>query len=428
MSGAANAVLVGCVQFDVQDNDPAANMSEALGGVARLAGRGARLILLPEMFSTGFHYPALAELAAGTPEVLERLRQQAASLGVAVGGSCPELSEGCLFNTSYLIDERGEIAASYRKIHLFSPTGEHRHFTAGCSPALGVAAGLNLGLLTCYDLRFPELARSLNLAGAQMLCVVAQWPAARISHWRLLARARALENQLFVCACNRCGASRGLEFGGGSLIASPRGEVLAEAGEGPEDLLAEVHPARVEDFRRHLPALAERRPQAYHLPRPAGGKVVSRGELAQRLARIRAGGGKIVFTNGCFDLLHVGHIRYLARARSLGDCLVVGLNTDGSVHRLKGEGRPVVPEARRAEVLAALEAVDFVVLFAEETPEQLIAELQPDVLVKGADWEPGAIAGRQTVEARGGRVVRVEVTPDSSTSALIDRIRGKGGG
>ena len=416
-------ILTGCVQFDVREGEPSANVEEALGGVARLAARGARLILLPEMFSTGFDHAGLPEAAETTPEILDRLKGEAARLGVAICGSLPELAEGRLYNTSYLIDERGEVSASYRKLHLFSPTGEHRHFAAGEAPALGLAAGLRLGLLTCYDLRFPELARTLALAGAQALCLVAQWPEARASHFRLLVRARALENQLHIIACNRCGTSRGIEFGGGSLIASPRGEVLAEAGPGPEEIMAGIDLAAAEEFRLKLPALAERRPHAYRLPPLAGGKVVSAAELAPRLAQLRASGAQVVFTNGCFDLLHVGHVRYLARARSLGDCLVIGLNTDGSVRRLKGEGRPVVPEGRRAEVLAALAAVDFVVLFDEDTPERLISELEPDILAKGADWAPEAIVGREFVEARGGRVVRLEVTPEASTSALIEAIR-----
>ena len=414
--------LVGCVQFDVREGETEANLALALAGVGRLAGQGAALVLLPELFSSGFHYPELARLAEDTPSVLARLRAEAERERVALCGSLPELVEGRLYNTSYLIDERGGVAAAYRKVHLFSPTGEHRHFAGGDSPALGVAAGLRVGLLTCYDLRFPELARSLALAGAQVLAVVAQWPAARASHWRLLARARALENQLFVAACNRCGTSReGLAFGGGSLVCSPQGEVLAEAGQGAEEIVAPVEWAAAAEFRQRLPALAERRPEAYRLPQTS--KIATAAELAPRLQAIQAAGGRIVFTNGCFDLLHVGHVRYLARARSLGDCLVVGLNTDASVRRFKGAGRPVVPEARRAEVLAALEAVDHVVLFDEDTPLRLIGELQPDVLVKGADWAPGEVVGRELVEARGGRVELAPVTPEASTSALIEAIR-----
>jgi rfaE bifunctional protein nucleotidyltransferase chain/domain len=139
--------------------------------------------------------------------------------------------------------------------------------------------------------------------------------------------------------------------------------------------------------------------------------------------RLRADGKLIVFTNGVFDILHIGHLRYLQHARSLGDALVVGLNSDRSVRANKGPGRPITSEAERAEILAALACVDGVVIFDEPTPHALIALLQPDVLVKGADWAEDAIVGRDIVEARGGRVVRVPLEPGHSTSAIIAKIR-----
>ena len=140
-------------------------------------------------------------------------------------------------------------------------------------------------------------------------------------------------------------------------------------------------------------------------------------------ARIRLAGGTLVFTNGVFDLLHPGHVRYLEHARSLGDALVVGINSDRSVRASKGAGRPVTPEAERAEILEALAAVDGVVIFDENTPHELIAALQPDVLVKGADWAADAIVGRDVVEGRGGRVVRARVEPGYSTTAIIEKVR-----
>ena len=141
------------------------------------------------------------------------------------------------------------------------------------------------------------------------------------------------------------------------------------------------------------------------------------------LAPPRAAGARIVFTNGCFDLLHPGHVRYLGAARALGDILVVGLNDDASVRRLKGSGRPILRLEERAEVLAGLAAVDHLVVFDDDTPHALVAALAPDVLVKGADWPEEAIAGRDEVLARGGRVVRVELVPGVSTSEIIARIR-----
>ena len=138
-------------------------------------------------------------------------------------------------------------------------------------------------------------------------------------------------------------------------------------------------------------------------------------------------GLRIVFTNGVFDLLHPGHVRYLQAARREGDVLIVGINSDRSVRATKGPSRPIMPEHERAEVLEALACVDAVVVFDEETPAAIIAALQPDVLVKGADWAADAIVGRDTVEARGGRVVRMPIESGWSTSAIIERARSGSG-
>lgn len=147
-------------------------------------------------------------------------------------------------------------------------------------------------------------------------------------------------------------------------------------------------------------------------------------EARQFAAGLRASGRTLVFTNGVFDLLHIGHLRYLQQARALGDALLVGLNSDRSVRELKGADRPITVEAERAEILEALACVDGVVGFDESTPHALIRALQPDVLVKGADWAADAIVGRDIVEARGGRVVRIAIEPGHSTTAILERIRG----
>jgi D-beta-D-heptose 7-phosphate kinase/D-beta-D-heptose 1-phosphate adenosyltransferase len=150
---------------------------------------------------------------------------------------------------------------------------------------------------------------------------------------------------------------------------------------------------------------------------------MDRADAVRLVERLRAAGKTIVFTNGVFDLLHPGHLRYLQHARSLGDALIVGVNSDRSVRANKGEGRPITPEAERAEIVAALSCVDAAVIFDEDTPHDIIAALQPDVLVKGADWAQDAIVGRDVVEARGGRVVRVPVAAGYSTTAMIERIK-----
>jgi len=140
-------------------------------------------------------------------------------------------------------------------------------------------------------------------------------------------------------------------------------------------------------------------------------------------ARVQAARGLVVFTNGVFDLLHPGHVRYLQAARRLGDALIVGVNSDRSVRANKGPERPINPEHERAEVLVALACVDLAVIFDEDTPHTLITEIQPDVLVKGADWGEHNIVGRDVVEARGGRVVRMELSKGYSTTTLIERTR-----
>jgi rfaE bifunctional protein nucleotidyltransferase chain/domain len=140
-------------------------------------------------------------------------------------------------------------------------------------------------------------------------------------------------------------------------------------------------------------------------------------------AAIREEGRRVVFTNGVFDILHPGHIRYLRHARSLWDVLIIGLNADASVRRNKGPQRPINNEQERAEILAALECVDCVVIFDEDTPAEIIRAIEPDVLVKGADWAEDAIVGRDTVEARGGRVVRVPVEQGFSTTEIIRKVR-----
>ncbi len=151
-------------------------------------------------------------------------------------------------------------------------------------------------------------------------------------------------------------------------------------------------------------------------------KILSLDELAAAARDLRATGQRLVFTNGCFDLLHVGHVRYLAAARREGHALAVGVNSDESVNRIKGPRRPIVPAVERAEVLAALACVDFVTVFAEPDPLRVILAVQPAVLVKGGDWSEDAIIGAEEVKRNGGRVVRVPVVEGAGTSRIIDRI------
>jgi rfaE bifunctional protein nucleotidyltransferase chain/domain len=155
-------------------------------------------------------------------------------------------------------------------------------------------------------------------------------------------------------------------------------------------------------------------------------KVLPLDEAIELVDELKRGGKRVVFTNGCFDLLHPGHTRYLAEARKLGDALLVAVNSDRSVRALKGPGRPVMPQDERAEILAALECVDYLTIFDDFTPQAVIERMLPQVLVKGGDWEPTEIVGRSEVEAAGGKVVSIPAVPGLSTSALIQAAKNLG--
>lgn len=157
--------------------------------------------------------------------------------------------------------------------------------------------------------------------------------------------------------------------------------------------------------------------------RRAVSKILPLEDAYRVIENHKARGDRIVFTNGCFDILHPGHARYLAEARKLGDVLIVAVNSDRSVRSLKGEGRPIFPQEERAEILAALEVVDYVTIFDDATPRAVIARMLPQVLVKGAGWRPDEIVGRAEVEAAGGRVVSMPAVPGFSTTAIVDAVQ-----
>jgi len=151
-------------------------------------------------------------------------------------------------------------------------------------------------------------------------------------------------------------------------------------------------------------------------------KIITQKQLKEKIDLLKKDGKRIVFTNGCFDILHVGHTRYLREAKNLGDVLILALNSDSSVRSLKGKKRPLVPENERADVVASLESVDFVTIFNEQTPLELIEYLQPDILVKGGDWAEEQVVGRESVKKWGGKVVIIPETKGSSTTNIIEKI------
>ncbi len=264
-------IKAGCSQIEVVTGEPGENLKKIEAAARSFSEGGGGLLVLPEMWSCGFDYPKLRSMAERTPAMVEELRELARRYEVVLVGSLPEVRSegGTVYNTSFAVDVTGEIAGRYRKMHLFSPHEEDLHFGRGDDPVVCETAVGRLGLMICYDLRFPELARRLALDGARFLCVSALWPAARVDHWSLLLRSRALENQMFAIGCNGCGrdAQSGMTFGGASAVVSPVGEVLAEGGNAENLVVAEgLRQEDMDDFRRRIPCFEDRRPGIYGLP------------------------------------------------------------------------------------------------------------------------------------------------------------------
>lgn len=248
------------VQFDVILGDIDLNLSYAIPEIYRLINNGVRLIVLPEMWSTGYAWRKLGKLAERTPEIIREL-QRGSEKSVIIG-SMPEKDGDCLYNTAYVID-CGKLIGKYRKTHLFTPMKEDYFLKSGESPLLCSTSVGKIGVLICYDVRFPELARRLTLDGAKMLAVPAEWPHPRLDHWKTILKARAIENQLFVIAANRCGRQKSVRFCGNSMMVNPWGEVIGEAGEDQTTVTAGIDVSLVDRYRAELPALKSRRPEIY---------------------------------------------------------------------------------------------------------------------------------------------------------------------
>ncbi len=415
----------GFLQFEVQLGNPQANFETVARLVSQLQPQKNSIIVLPELWSSGFDYEHAEEHARLTPELLKQLEEISRQNTVYFAGSLIEkdpdrTDPSRLYNCLFLTGPEG-LKGKYRKQHLFSLWQEDNHFRPGDHFQPVATPCGTVGALVCYDLRFPEIARIQAFQGAGLIVVSAQWPAVRLDHWRALLQARAIENQVFVAACNACGRTGGTDMAGHSMIVAPDGSILAEGTDGEEAQCVQLPEENLARAREKFCCAGEK-------PRPFqdGKKFVTLDHLTERLASVMHQGSKVAFTNGCFDILHSGHVSYLEKARETADCLVVGLNSDTSVRKLKGEGRPVNSEKDRARVLAALGSVDFVVLFEEETPLQLIKTLTPDILVKGADWAEEEIVGAREVKAAGGSVVRVDFEHNLSTSDLISRVQKQG--
>lgn len=255
-------IRAAAIQFNIRQGDVDANLGYVRDAISRVAAQGVNLALLPEMWSSGFAYRDLNELAKRTEAILAELMELSARYKMVIIGSMPEPNGDKVFNTIYIADN-GTLAGFYRKIHLFSLLGEDRAFSGGDSWLLADTSIGKVGVIICYDLRFPELSRRLAVEGAKIICVPAQWPKPRQEHWRTLLRARAIENQLFVVACNTCGMVGKLDFFGMSMIIDPKGELLAEAGENEGEIIAQLDMQSMIDWRAQIPCFKDRRPEIY---------------------------------------------------------------------------------------------------------------------------------------------------------------------
>nr|WP_168194288.1 D-glycero-beta-D-manno-heptose 1-phosphate adenylyltransferase [Thermodesulfobacterium sp. TA1] len=358
------------------------------------------LVVFPELALTGYEVDFSALNQESVLALLSEVTQVISEDKVVLLGA-PWYQEEKIFNTIYRLT-RDQIEPLAQKFLLFPGLDDP------FSPGLGIRVielrDVSIGLLVCFELRSPEIARELIKSGVDFLLVFALWPLTRITHWLTLCVARAIENQTYLVGVNGYGYS---------LMVSPKGEKtenLLDDKPGIWELSLPLEPIS-------LP---------YPLKTPffdRKNKLKTLEELKKHIVKRKAKGQKMVFTNGCFDILHAGHVDYLEKARSLGDFLVVGLNSDLSIKKIKGPERPINPQTFRAKVLSGLECVDYIVVFDEETPERLIKELKPDFLVKGADWEENKIVGADFVKSYGGKVVRIKFSYQVSTTNLINQIK-----
>jgi len=258
-------LICASIQFNISLGYIDANIDTATAALQRVAQQGAKLAVLPEMWSSGYDYRNLTELARETPRVLEEIQKECLKLDMVTVGSLPELEDGTIYNTAYVVD-KGEIIGSYRKLHLFSTMQEDKYLGSGNrSLVIDTSVG-KLGVAICYDLRFPELFRKLALEGADIICIPAEWPKPREEHWKTLLRARAIENQLFVIATNCCGIQGKLDFPGLSQLISPLGNVLQIAEEENIELVAKFDFSEMEQYREKIDILHDRRADIYGTP------------------------------------------------------------------------------------------------------------------------------------------------------------------
>jgi len=354
------------------------------------------LVIFPELALTSYKFNFLSFSQEIIDSALQEIQKLTNTYKKSVLIGAPFYKNNQIYNATYFISSQ-KIEVVAEKFLLFP--GIDKNFSPGKRRKIIEMNGFRLGVVICFELRSPEIIRNLIKEGMDILVVVAQWPEARLNHWESLLKVRAVENQIFVVGVNAISEIDNIKMLGKSLAFSPLGNSLSEKSE------------------------KEKIPYPFKTPYlEFSEKIKSIEEVKQLIKKRREKGQIMVFTNGCFDILHVGHVHYLSSARSLGDFLVVGVNSDESVKKIKGPLRPINSERERAYTLSALECVDYIVFFDEETPENLIKELKPDILVKGADWEEEKIVGATFVKSYGGKVERVPFKFDVSTTKIIEKI------
>lgn len=262
-----SAVKISLIQFPIVPGNRQANFSQVRCRVQRAAADGADLAVLPELWDLSFYPSDVYDRAdEGGRQAQDFLQETASSCHIQlIGGSIARRQEGKLYNTTYIVDEEGNLVSSYDKCHLFTPGGEEKVFTPGNHLNTFFLGDLPMASMTCYDLRFGEWARMAALAGAKVLFVPAAWPQPRLEHWQILNRARAIENQFFVAAVNSCGTCGDYRFGGHSLLVDPWGNILAEGGTGGEIVTGDMDLSIIDDIRSRINVFRDRRPELYSL-------------------------------------------------------------------------------------------------------------------------------------------------------------------
>ncbi|WP_274364655.1 carbon-nitrogen family hydrolase [Paenibacillus thermotolerans] len=259
---------VSLVQMDIKIGEPEANRSRALELMEQAVSGEPKpdCIILPEMWNTGYALEVIEKIADRGGEATKAAFSEFARkhrVNIVAGSVADVREDGKVANTIYVFDREGRVVSDYSKLHLFRLMEEEKYLAAGERAGSFELEGTPAGMMICYDIRFPELSRSLALGGAKVLFVPAEWPHPRLHHWRTLLMARAIENQMYVVACNRVGTSRGTEFFGHSMVIDPWGEIIVEGGEEETILTAELQLSETDRVRRTIPVFEDRRPEMY---------------------------------------------------------------------------------------------------------------------------------------------------------------------